>query len=49
LKKEIPSLDLELVDGGHMLPVTQPEVCARFVRRIAARTTAAGRQLTRRG
>ncbi len=37
LKREIPSLDFELVDGGHMLPVTQPDVCSRFIRRIAAR------------
>jgi pimeloyl-ACP methyl ester carboxylesterase len=37
MKREIPSLDFELVDGGHMLPVTQPDVCARFIRRIAAR------------
>jgi len=35
--KALPSLDFELVDGGHMLPVTQPDVCARFIRRIAAR------------
>ena len=40
LKRDIPALDLELVDGGHMLPVTQPDVCARFIRRIAARMPA---------
>ena len=40
MKHEIPSLDFELVDGGHMLPVTQPEVCARFIRRMAASKTA---------
>jgi pimeloyl-ACP methyl ester carboxylesterase len=40
LKAEIPSLDFELVHGGHMLPVTQPDVCARFIRRIAARMDA---------
>lgn len=40
LKAEIPSLDLELVHGGHMLPVTQPDVCSRFIRRIAARMAA---------
>ncbi len=37
MKTALPALDFELVDGGHMLPVTQPEVCARFIRRIAAR------------
>lgn len=35
MKREVPSLHLELVEGGHMLPVTQPDVCAAFVRRIA--------------
>lgn len=40
VKQTLPSLDLELVDGGHMLPVTQPDVCARFIRRIAARMPA---------
>ncbi len=44
MARKIPSLDLELVDGGHMLPVTQPDVCAAFIRRIAAamRTEKAG-------
>jgi pimeloyl-ACP methyl ester carboxylesterase len=37
VKEKLPSLDLELVRGGHMLPVTQPEVCATFIRRIAAK------------
>jgi pimeloyl-ACP methyl ester carboxylesterase len=41
LKRDIPSLDLELIDGGHMLPITQPDVCAAFIRRIAARMPAA--------
>ncbi len=36
MKREVSSLDLEIVDGGHMLPVTQPDVCARFIRRMAA-------------
>jgi pimeloyl-ACP methyl ester carboxylesterase len=36
MKGEIPSLDFELVEGGNMLPVTQPDVCAAFVRRLAA-------------
>src|SRR5271165_5843529 len=40
MKRTIPSLDLEIVDGGHMLPVTQPEVSAAFIRRMAARIPA---------
>ena len=35
MKRKLPTLDLELVDGGHMLPVTQPDVCAAFIRKIA--------------
>ncbi len=31
----VPAARLELVDGGHMLPVTQPERCAAFIRRAA--------------
>jgi len=41
LKRGLPSLDLEIVDGGHMLPVTQPVLCAAFIRRIAAKAGAA--------
>ncbi len=37
MKRKLPSLDLEIVEGGHMLPVTQPDVCAAFIRRIAAK------------
>jgi len=37
LKEEIPSLDLELIPGGHMLPVTQPETVAAFIARMAAK------------
>ncbi|MGR6329149.1 alpha/beta fold hydrolase [Sphingomonas sp. XXL09] len=33
----IPRATLMLVDGGHMLPVTQPDVTADFVRTVAAR------------
>lgn len=32
---EIARCRLELVDGGHMLPVTQPELTARFIERAA--------------
>lgn len=34
---EIPGATIELVEGGHMLPFTQPERTAAFVRRAAAR------------
>jgi pimeloyl-ACP methyl ester carboxylesterase len=36
----LPALDLEIVDGGHMLPVTRPDIVAAFLRRIAARAAA---------
>lgn len=32
-----PALDLELVEGGHMLPMTQPDRCVALVRRVAER------------
>jgi pimeloyl-ACP methyl ester carboxylesterase len=31
----VPATRLELVDGGHMLPLTQPGRCAAFIRRAA--------------
>lgn len=31
-----PNVELELIDGGHMLPVTQPDVTADFIRRHKA-------------
>jgi pimeloyl-ACP methyl ester carboxylesterase len=34
---EIPGGEVEVVEGGHMLPFTQPELSAAFVRRAAAR------------
>ncbi|HEX8483627.1 MAG TPA: alpha/beta hydrolase [Allosphingosinicella sp.] len=34
---EIQGAGIELVDGGHMLPFTQPELSAAFVRRAAGR------------
>ncbi|HKN27297.1 MAG TPA: alpha/beta hydrolase [Roseiarcus sp.] len=37
MKLKLPSLDLEIVDGGHMLPITQPDICAAFIRRMAAK------------
>lgn len=30
----LPGAQLELIDGGHMLPITQPEVTSEFIRRV---------------
>jgi len=37
ITKEAPGARLELVTGGHMLPVTRPEVTAEFIRQEARR------------
>ncbi|MEN3277758.1 MAG: hypothetical protein V7631_3548 [Massilia sp.] len=37
LADRLPGVRLELVDGGHMLPVTQPALTAAFIERTAAR------------
>ena len=37
LAAQVPGLDLQVAPGGHMLPITQPDLCAAFVRRIAAK------------
>jgi surfactin synthase thioesterase subunit len=37
MKATCPALDLELVDGGHMLPMTQADRCVAMVRRVAER------------
>ena len=39
-KDQIPGLNLELMEGGHMLPVTQPDAVADFIRRMTRATTA---------
>lgn len=41
LVARVPGARLDLVDGGHMLPVTQPEACAAFIRRAQADVDAA--------
>ena len=33
---EIPGAEIELVEGGHMIPFTQPEITARWIRKAAA-------------
>ncbi len=37
MKARCPALDLELMEGGHMLPMTAPDRCAALIRRVAAR------------
>jgi pimeloyl-ACP methyl ester carboxylesterase len=37
----IEGAELELVEGGHMLPLTAPDVVAGFVRRVAERSLSA--------
>jgi pimeloyl-ACP methyl ester carboxylesterase len=37
LKATCPALDLEVMEGGHMLPITVPDRCAAVVRRVAER------------
>ncbi|MGJ9416563.1 alpha/beta fold hydrolase [Massilia sp. CMS3.1] len=41
LADKVPGARLELVNGGHMLPVTQPPLVADFVARCARRNVAA--------
>src|SRR5690349_479385 len=41
MKIVCPALDLDLMEGGHMLPITQPDRCAALVRRVAERQRAA--------
>jgi len=40
MKVSYPALDLELMEGGHMLPMTAPDRCAALIRRVAARQQA---------
>jgi pimeloyl-ACP methyl ester carboxylesterase len=37
MQASCPALDLELIDGGHMLPMTAADRCAALIRRVAAR------------
>jgi pimeloyl-ACP methyl ester carboxylesterase len=34
-KDQVPGMDLELIEGGHVLPATQPDAVADFIRRMA--------------
>ncbi len=38
LADQLPKGELELVEGGHMLPLTQPQRCVEFVRRTLQQT-----------
>ena len=40
LAAKLPGVQLTLVDGGHMLPITAPERTAQFIRETAARALA---------
>jgi len=35
MKAVCPALDLELMEGGHMLPMTAADRCAGLIRRVA--------------
>ena len=37
--REIPNATFEEIEGGHMIPVTHPEACARMIRSVQARIT----------
>ncbi len=40
LRAQIPDTELELIDGGHMIPLTAPDAVAALVRAVAARASA---------
>jgi pimeloyl-ACP methyl ester carboxylesterase len=37
MQAKVPNLNLELVEGGHMLPITAPDITAAFIKRAALR------------
>lgn len=39
LAAKLPAAKLRLVDGGHMLPITQPDLTVQFIREAAARAS----------
>ncbi len=41
LADALPGTELELVDGGHMLPITQPDLTSEFIRRQSLRSAVA--------
>jgi pimeloyl-ACP methyl ester carboxylesterase len=44
LVDKVAGARLQLVDGGHMLPITQPEATARFIREAALQVFASSQQ-----
>jgi pimeloyl-ACP methyl ester carboxylesterase len=48
-KDQIPGLELGLIEGGHMLPVTAPDTVADFIRRFARRAVASSLSSDSRG
>ncbi len=46
MRSAIPGLTLELVDGGHMLPVTVPDQVVGFIRRMADQVFTSARKQT---
>ena len=48
-KEQIPGLYLELIEGGHMLPVTAPDAVANFIRLMARSAADAGSAKTGAG
>jgi pimeloyl-ACP methyl ester carboxylesterase len=37
MRRAVPGLDLEVIDGGHMLPVVHPQACEAIIRRTESR------------
>jgi pimeloyl-ACP methyl ester carboxylesterase len=38
MKDAAPAVEIEMTDGGHMLPIIAPERCAAFIRKVDAQT-----------
>jgi pimeloyl-ACP methyl ester carboxylesterase len=49
LVDKVPGARLELVEGGHMLPITQPAVSAGFIAAAVERVVAGAARATARG
>lgn len=45
LVQKVPGATLTLVDGGHMLPITKPDVTARFIRDAASALTSGDQRM----
>ena len=44
LAGKLPHARLQLTEGGHMLPITHPELCAEFIEAAARACAQPGRQ-----